>query len=178
VKIDLGKIADADDVAEAIGVCRKTVVRRARESGAAVVIDGRVYVERTKLREVAGEKWNDAAESLSHPVRGKGTIDTVSVVSRGELASMLSLDATTVWRVTRRHGIGIDAYRGRKLYTKGMAGPVLAGVGKTAMTRDEVSAMRSRAANARWSRQRGEKSGKSGKAAAGSSARRSRVASR
>ncbi len=178
MRIKIGEIVPAQTIADATGVSRRTITRSAEKAGALVDVGGRGYVLRSRLRKVVdGSKWTPALETLARSVPGHGSIDTDQIVSRDRAAREVGCNQSTVWRTTKRFGIGVDCW-GDLLLTEKMLPQLRECVGKPSASPEEVSEMKRQAVNARWSRQRGEKSGKSGKAAAGSSARRSRVASR
>lgn len=178
MKIKIGEVVPAQTVADAAGVSRRTITRCAEKAGALVDIGGRGYVLRSRLRKaVDGRHWTPAMETLVRPVPGMGEIDTDSIVSRADAAKSADCNLSTVWRTTQRFGIGIDCW-GDLILTKKMLPQLRECVGKTSATPEEISEMKRRAVSARWSRQRGGKSGTTGKAAGGSPARRSRAASR
>lgn len=178
MKIKIGEIVPAQTVADAAGVSRRTITRSAEKAGALVEVAGRGYVFRSKLRKVVGERrWTTALDGLAAPVAGLGEIDSSAVVSREAVAAEAGCNLSTVWRTTHRFGIGLDCY-GDRLLTKKMLPRIKECVGKQTATPEQISEMRRRAVNARWSRLRGEKSGRTGRGAASSPARRSRAASR
>lgn len=177
MKIKIGEIIDPQAVADALGSCRRTVVSKARGSGAIVRIVGKDYVKRSKLRSfVSGDAW-DLVADLERPVAGAGELDTASIVSRQAIAAVCGCDPATVWRVARRMNLGVDVY-GRRLLTKATTPDISSFIGVSAESAADISARTSRAANVRWSRWRAEKNGKSGKAAADSRSRQSPAVSR
>lgn len=178
MKIRIGEIVPAQTVADAAGVSRRTITRNAEKAGALVEIGGRGYVFRNKLRKVVDDgRWTPALETLVRPVPGHGEINPEDVVSRNRAAKRIGCNLSTVWRTAHRFGIGVDCW-GDRLLTEKMMPRLRECVGKPSASPEEISEMKRRAVNARWSRQRGEKSGKSGRGAASSPARRSRAVSR
>lgn len=174
MKVKIGEIVTAQEVADACGVSRRTVTRKAADARALVTIAGKGYVRR---RAVATVAEGPSVEKLGQTVPGLPEIDTDSVVSRSEAARLCGCDSATVWRITRRFGIGVDCY-GDVLLTRKMLPRIMENIGKTTASPEEVSEMKRRAVNVRWSRKRGASSGKAGRGAGGSRSRRSRSVSR
>jgi hypothetical protein len=177
VKVKIGEIVDAQEIADALGVCRRTVVSRARSSGAIVRVVGKDYVKRSKMRSfVSDTDWNLVA-GLERPLLDAGELDTDNVVSRQDVAAACGCDPATVWRVARRMNFGVKIY-GRRLLTKATTPDIALFIGVSAESAAAISERTRQAVNVRWSRWRAEKNGKTGKAAAGSRSRRSPAASR
>lgn len=178
MKVDIGSLMDATDAARALRLNPRTVVRVAKAAGATVEIGGKSYVLRRKLRSVFRNHWREDLSSLECPVRGKGTVDTESVMTRREVAERLGVNTATVWRIASRHGIGVEAYHGQRLFTREMLPELERGVGVSALTREQISEQRRNAAIARWSRRRAAESGTTGTGGGGSPSRPSRPVSR
>lgn len=177
MKIRTGEIVTAQAVADAANVSRRTVTRKAERAWATVSIAGRTYVFRKLLRSVFGGEFpNPSVEKLGVTTEVGDEIDIASVVRRAEASGLVGCDPATIWRVTRRFGIGIDCH-GDTVITKPMIERIRECVGKMRATAEEVSEMKRRAVNARWSRRRDERSGTTDTAGGGSRSRRSRQAS-
>lgn len=175
-KIKISEIVDAQAVADAAGVSRRTVTRAADSKGCRLNIAGKAYLLRRGIPAVFGKASKSglppSVQKMCNGGASSASIEPLSVLTRSEVAAELGCDGATVWRVSRKFGIGIDCY-GETLLTREMLPALKNGIGKIAATADEVSEMKRQAVNVRWNRLRGAKSGKSGKATAGSRSRRS-----
>lgn len=98
-------IVDLGDVASAVGVSRRTVLRAAQRAGEIVRVCNKFYVRRGALRGILGDKYDPSVASLRPPVRGKHRVD--NALTPEQAAAKLKCARSTVLAVAERTRMGL-----------------------------------------------------------------------
>lgn len=94
------EIVDADRLASAAGVSRRTVMRAAQRAGAAVYIGNKGFVRKDAVNEVLGDRYTPVvAKTGAHNAARPHTLQ--------EVADRLGCSRSTVLRVLRRNSLGV-----------------------------------------------------------------------
>lgn len=103
--IATNEIVELGDVASAVGVSRRTVLRAAQRAGEIVRVCNKFYVRRGALRGILGDKYDPSVASLKAPVRGKHRID--NALTPEQAAGKLKCARSTVLAIAERTSMGV-----------------------------------------------------------------------
>lgn len=101
----MSDILDLGDVASAVGVSRRTVLRAAQKADAIVRVCNKFYLRRSLARHALGEHYDPCVANIRPPVRGKHTIETA--LTSAQAAARLKCARSTVLAVVERTGLGL-----------------------------------------------------------------------
>lgn len=102
-------LVDADAVAAACGVSRRTVIRAASRNGGIVPLGNKFFVKRASVREIL--------DGRSVPSVKKATAGAITLQ---QAAATLGCSRSTVLRVLERTGLGIQIGGRRYVLTKSL----------------------------------------------------------
>lgn len=103
--IQTSDILDLGDVASAVGVSRRTVLRAAQRAGEIVRVCNKFYVRRGAVRGILGDKYDPAVANIRPPVRGKHRVDTA--LTPEQAAKRLKCARSTVLAIADRTNMGV-----------------------------------------------------------------------
>jgi predicted DNA-binding transcriptional regulator AlpA len=90
-------LADADAVAAACGVSRRTVIRTASRNGGIVPLGNKFFVKRSSVSEILDGRTIPSVEKA-----------TAGAITLQQAAVMLGCSRSTVLRVVERTGLGVQ----------------------------------------------------------------------
>lgn len=116
----ISEIIDADELAVAVGVSRRTIMRAAQKMAAAVYLGNKGYVDRLSVPAVLGKRYDPSVEKTG----GHRFDDAVTLRSAAE---QLGCSRSTVLRVLERTGLGMKI-GGRRYVPRCQIDDVKAGI--------------------------------------------------
>lgn len=131
------EVVDATELAAAVGVSRRTILRAAEKQAAIVYLGNKGYVTRSDVPSVLGKRYAPSvAKTGGHGVGEKH-------LTLQEVAGMLKCSRSTVLRVIGRTGLGVKV-GGRRYIPRSQVGDIRAGVLKPGVTTIQLDPERMR----------------------------------